>query len=203
MTTIVLATGNPHKVTEIEAALAPYDFTIKRQTEFFSDEVEEDGLSFVENAIKKARYASERTGLPALADDSGLEVEFLNGQPGIYSARYAEGYLGQSASDRLNAQKILDELKGVPYKDRKACYYCAMVFVRHPLDPIPIIGTGQWCGEILMEPRVDYGIGYDPIMWMPEYIKSAAQIPMEIKNQVSHRAQALQSVLNQLQQATL
>jgi XTP/dITP diphosphohydrolase len=203
MTTIVLATGNPHKVTEIEAALAPYDFTIKRQTDFFSEEVEEDGLSFIENAIKKARYASKKTGLPALADDSGLEVDILNGQPGIYSARYAEGYLGQPASDCLNAQKLLDDLKGLPYKDRKACYYCAMVFVRHALDPVPIIGTGQWCGEILMEPRTDYGVGYDPIMWMPDYIKSAAEIPLEIKNKVSHRAQALQSVLNQLQQATL
>ncbi|VAW48131.1 Nucleoside 5-triphosphatase RdgB (dHAPTP, dITP, XTP-specific) [hydrothermal vent metagenome] len=203
MTTIVLATGNPHKVTEIEAALAPYDFNIKRQTDFFSEEVEEDGLSFIENAIKKARYASKKTGLPALADDSGLEVDFLNGQPGIYSARYAEGYLGQTATDGLNVKKLLNELEGIPYKDRKACYYCAVVFVRHALDPIPIIGTGQWCGEILMEPRTDYGIGYDPIMWMPEYLKSAAQIPLEIKNKVSHRAQALQSVLNQLQQATL
>ncbi len=203
MTSIVLATGNPHKITEIEAALAPYDFKIKRQTDFFSEEVEEDGLSFIENAIKKARYASEKTGLPALADDSGLEVDILNGQPGIYSARYAEGYLGQPASDYLNAQKLLDDLKGLPYKDRKACYYCAMVFVRHALDPVPIIGTGQWCGEILMEPRTDYGVGYDPIMWMPDYIKSAAEIPLEVKNRVSHRAQALQSVLNQLQQATL
>ena len=203
MTTIVLATGNPHKVKEIEAALAPYDFTIKRQTDFFSDEIEEDGLSFIENALKKARYASKRTGLPALADDSGLEVDFLKGQPGIYSARYADGYLGQPASDRLNSQKLLDELKGIPFKDRKACYYCAMVFVRHEFDPIPILGTGQWCGEVLMEPRTDYGVGYDPIMWMPDYFKSAAEIPMNIKNQVSHRAQALQSVLNQLQQATL
>lgn len=203
MKTIVLATGNPHKVKEIEAALAPYDFTIKRQTDFFSDEVEEDGLSFIENALKKARYASKQTGLPALADDSGIEVEFLNGEPGIYSARYSEGYLGQPASDALNNQKLLDALKGVPFKQRQACYYCAMVFVRHEKDPIPIIGTGQWCGDILMEPRTDYGVGYDPIMWMPDYIKSAAEIPMNIKNKVSHRAQALQNVLNQLQQATL
>ena len=203
MKTIVLATGNPHKVKEIEAALAPYDFTIKRQTDFFLDEVEEDGLSFIENALKKARYASKKTGLPALADDSGIEVDFLNGEPGIYSARYSERYLGQPASDERNNLKLLEALEGVPFKDRKACYYCAMVFVRHERDPVPIVGIGQWCGEILMEPRTDYGVGYDPIMWMPDYIKSAAEISMNIKNKVSHRAQALQNVLNQLQQATL
>jgi len=203
MKTLVLATGNPHKVKELEVMLEPYGFNLKLQTDYFSEEVEEDGLSFVENALKKARYASKKTGLPALADDSGLEVDVLNGQPGIYSARYSEGYLGQPASESLSNQKLLDELEGLPYKDRKACYYCAVVFVRHENDPIPIIGVGQWCGEILMEPRTDYGVGYDPIMWMPSHLKAASEIPLSIKNQVSHRAQALQNVLDQLQQATL
>ncbi len=203
MKTIVLATGNPYKVVEIEALLRPYGFDVKRQTDFFSDEVEEDGLSFVENALKKARYASKKTGLPALADDSGIEVDYLEGQPGIYSARYSEGYLGQPASDALNNQKLLEALQGVPFKHRRACYYCAMVFVREEHDPTPIIGTGRWCGEILMEPRTSYGVGYDPIMWIPEYIKAASEIPIEIKNQVSHRAQALKGVLTQLQQVIL
>lgn len=203
MKTLILATGNPHKVKEVHAMLEEYDFDVHLQTDFFCEEVEEDGLSFVENALKKARFASQKTGLPALADDSGLEVEVLGGEPGIYSARYAEGYQGQSASDELNNRKLLDVLQGLPYKQRKACYYCAMVFVRHATDPVPIIGVGQWCGEILTEPRTEYGVGYDPIMWMPQHLRSASEIPMEVKNQVSHRAQALRQVLQQLQQERL
>ncbi|WP_428086697.1 RdgB/HAM1 family non-canonical purine NTP pyrophosphatase [Candidatus Thioglobus sp.] len=200
MTTLVLATGNPHKVKELKAMLAPYAYELKLQTEFFTEEVEEDGYSFIENALKKARYASKRTGLPALADDSGLEVDALMGAPGIYSARYSEGYLGQHASESLSNQKLLDELQGLPYGKRQACYYCAMVFVRHECDPTPLVGIGQWRGEILMQPKTQYGVGYDPIMWMPSHLKAASEIPMQVKNQVSHRAQALRGVLAQLLQ---
>lgn len=203
MNTLVLATGNPHKVVELELMLQAHGFDIKLQTEFFNDEVEEDGFSFVENALKKARYASKRTGLPALADDSGIEVHHLDGRPGIYSARYSEGYQGKPASETLSNQKLLEELDGLPFKHRRACYACAMVYVHHELDPKPIIGVGEWCGEILMEPRTDYGVGYDPIMWIPDHFKTASQIPIEIKNKVSHRAQALQSVLQQLEKAGL
>ncbi len=194
MNTLVLATGNPHKVAEIQPLLQMKGFNVRLQTEFFSEQVEEDGLSFLENALKKARYASLKTGLPALADDSGLEVEALNGEPGIYSARYSEGYQGHSASDTLNNMKLLEELQGLPYSQRKANYFCAMVLVRHANDPKPIVGFGYWQGEILTEIKADYGIGYDPILWMPQYLKVAADISLEVKNQVSHRAQAFNEV---------
>lgn len=200
MKTLVLATGNPHKVKELKAMFSPYPFKLKLQTDFFADEVEEDGFSFIENALKKARYASKKTGLPALADDSGLEVDALIGAPGIYSARYSEGYNGQPASESLSNQKLLEELQSLPYGQRQACYYCAMVFVRHECDPTPIVGVGQWCGEVLMEPKTEYGVGYDPIIWIPNQLKVAADIPMHIKNQVSHRAQALRNVLDKLLQ---
>lgn len=199
MNKLVLATGNPHKVTEILPMLQAMGIEARLQTEFFSEQVAEDGLSFLENALKKARYASLKTGMPALADDSGLEVEAINGQPGIYSARYSEGYQGYSASDELNNIKLLEALKGLPYSQRKASYFCAMVFVRYAEDPKPIIGFGQWSGEILTEIKTKYGIGYDPIMWMPQYLKVASDIPLELKIQVSHRAQAFNDVIKQLQ----
>jgi len=198
MPPLVLATGNSNKIIEIEAMLAPYKLKLHRQTDFFSEEVEEDGLSYFENALKKARYASKRTGLPALADDSGIEIGMLGGRPGIYSARYSEGFKGLPASDTQNNEMLLHELQGVIPSQRVACYVCVMVFVRHGLDPNPVMGVGKWCGEILSQPNTLYGVGYDPIMWFSEYNKTGSEISMELKNKVSHRAKALQSLLRNL-----
>ncbi len=200
MSPLVLATGNPHKAVEIEAMLASHPLDLYRQTLFFSEEVEEDGLSYLENALKKARYASQKTGLPALADDSGIEVDFLQGRPGIYSARYSEGYNGLPASDAQNNEMLLQELKGVASSQRHACYVCVMVFIRHALDPNPVVGMGKWCGEILLQPKTTYGVGYDPLMWFREYNKTGSEMPMDLKNKVSHRAKALNSLLQNLKQ---
>jgi|ACQI01.1.fsa_nt_gi XTP/dITP diphosphohydrolase len=198
MRPIVLATGNIHKVREIQPALNETGFQVYAQTEFFSEEVEEDGLSFVENAIKKARYACQKTGMPALADDSGLEVDVLGGQPGIYSARYALSTVGEK-SDEQNLQKLLDDLQNIPDAQRQARYCCAMAYFEHPDDAMPIIGVGTWAGDILTERRTGQGIGYDDVFWVPQFFKTVSEIPDEIKNSVSHRAKALESVLSQLQ----
>ncbi|MGC9385503.1 MAG: RdgB/HAM1 family non-canonical purine NTP pyrophosphatase [Hydrogenovibrio sp.] len=193
----VLATGNAGKLTEMRELLAPLGVQLRAQSEFFAEEAVEDGLSFIENAIIKARFASAKTGLPAIADDSGLEVAALQGRPGIYSARYAEGYHGHSATDALNNQKLLDEMAGV--ENRQACYYCAMVLVRHSEDPVPLIGLGQWCGEVLTEPRGDGGFGYDPVIWMASHGCAVSELPKSVKNQISHRAQAIQALLAQFE----
>ncbi|MDX1795548.1 MAG: RdgB/HAM1 family non-canonical purine NTP pyrophosphatase [Hydrogenovibrio sp.] len=198
MKTLVLATGNPGKLKEMQAILAPHGYEVKAQSEFFEEEAVEDGLSFIENAIKKARFASAKTGLPAIADDSGLEVEVLKGRPGIYSARYSEGYQGQPASDANNNRKLLDELQGVAGADRHACYYCAMVYVGHAEDPTPKIGLGQWCGRVLEAPQGEGGFGYDPLIWIEDHHCTAAELSKEAKNRISHRAQALQALLQQL-----
>ncbi|MBO1923219.1 RdgB/HAM1 family non-canonical purine NTP pyrophosphatase [Thiomicrorhabdus sp. 6S3-12] len=201
---IVLATGNPYKVAEIEPLLKQAGFRVKLQTDFFKEEVEEDGLSFVENALKKARFASRMTGLPALADDSGLEVDALGGKPGIYSARYAAGANDASAksSDEENLQKVLADLGQRPYSQRQARYCCVAVYVEHAEDPMPVIGIGQWHGEILMERRTGQGIGYDDIMWIPKLVKTVSEIPFDVKNKISHRAQAVLSVMEQLGKRT-
>ena len=198
MSVIVLATGNPHKVREIEPLLRSAGFDVKLQTDFFSDEVVEDGLSFVENAIKKARFASKKTGLPAIADDSGLEVDALDGKPGIFSARYANNHLCETTEED-NLQKVLDELGDLPYKDRTARYSCVVVYVEHAEDPMPIIGFGHWYGEILKERRTSFGIGYDPIFWVPQLVKTLSEVPLEVKNKISHRAKAIKQVLEALE----
>lgn len=200
MKKIVLATGNLSKIKEIRSILFPYGFHIKSQKDFFNEEAVEDGLSFIENAIIKARFASQKTGLPAIADDSGLEVFALNNQPGIYSARYSEGYLGQNASDELNNQKLLAELKQARSNNRTACYYCAMVYVKHAEDPTPIIGLGQWCGEVLYEPKGNSGFGYDPLIWFHDFQCTAAEMSQEQKNKISHRALAMRSLLSSLRE---
>lgn len=196
---IVLATGNPHKIVEIAPLLARAGLEFVPQTHFFKDEVAEDGLSFVENALKKARFASAKTGLPALADDSGIEVSALDGKPGIFSARYAAGADGKT-SDEQNLRKLLAALRDLPYSQRQARYSCAVVYVERADDPMPLIGVGHLYGEILMERRTGNGIGYDDIMWIPKLVKAVSEIPPEVKTKISHRAQAVQSVLNQLQQ---
>lgn len=198
MKTWVLATGNPGKLAEMKTILSPLGVSVQAQSDFFTDEAVEDGLSFIENALIKARFASQKTGLPAIADDSGLEVEALQGRPGIFSARYAEGYQGQPASDALNNAKLLAEMDGLPKEQRQACYYCAMVFVRHAQDPTPLIGLGQWCGEVMQAPQGEGGFGYDPIIWMDDFNCSVAQLTKEVKNCVSHRAQALRLLTEQL-----
>lgn len=198
MQTLVLATGNAGKLKEMHDLLLPLGLVVKAQSDFFNEEAVEDGLSFIENALIKARFASEKTGLPAIADDSGLEVDALQGRPGIFSARYAEGYQGLSASDALNNQKLLDELSNVAEADRKACYYCAMVYVRHPQDPTPLVGLGQWCGEVMKSPRGEGGFGYDPLIWLQDYKCAVAELPKETKNKISHRAQALSALILQL-----
>ena len=198
MQTVVLATGNAGKLKEISDMLQPHGWDIKSQLEFFDTEVDETGLTFIENAILKARYASEKTGLPAIADDSGIEVSALQGRPGIYSARYSQDIYGDATNDETNLQKLLTELEGLPDQQRQASYYCAMVYVEHANDPIPVIGLGRWYGQILTEKRGEGGFGYDPVFWVEEFNQSAAELPKAQKNQVSHRAQALNSLVMQL-----
>lgn len=198
MQTVVLATGNANKLKEMSDILQPHGWDVKPQSEFFNSEAEENGLTFIENAILKARYASQQTGLPAIADDSGIEVSYLQGRPGIYSARYSEDIHGDQANDETNLQKLLDELQDVPKAQRQASYYCVMVYVEHAEDPTPVIGLGRWYGEILTKKRGDGGFGYDPIFWVDEFGMSAAEMSKEQKNQISHRAQALNALVMQL-----
>ena len=187
MNQIVLASGNPGKVREINQLLAGLGLQVCPQSEFGVEEAEETGLTFVENAILKARNAAQHTGLPAIADDSGLEVDALQGAPGIRSARYA----GPGASDRDNLEKLLEAIKDVPEEGRTARFQCLMVYMRHALDPTPVICQGSWEGRILFEPRGDGGFGYDPVFFVPTHGCSSAELPPETKNALSHRGQAL------------
>ncbi len=182
--TVVLASGNAGKLRELEEILAPLNVTLKPQAQFDVPEVEESGLSFVENAIIKARAATRHTGLPAIADDSGLEVDHLNGAPGIYSARYS------GAGDRANNALLLQELGATPEAQRSARFQCVLVYMRHAQDPTPLVCQASWEGFILFEPSGDNGFGYDPLFYIPQYRCSSAQLPVAIKNRVSHRAKA-------------
>ena len=183
---IVLASNNPGKVREIAALLTDQQLTVIPQSDFGVPDIEETGLSFVENAILKARNAARHAGLPAIADDSGIEVDALRGAPGIYSARYA----GPGASDAANLQKLLEDLKDVPEDDRGARFQCLMVYLRHERDPTPLICQGTWKERILFAPRGTSGFGYDPVFFVPTHGCSAAELPPELKNQLSHRGQA-------------
>ncbi|MET0088780.1 MAG: RdgB/HAM1 family non-canonical purine NTP pyrophosphatase [Candidatus Thiodiazotropha sp.] len=191
---IVLASNNAGKVREINQLLALEQITVVPQKEFDIPDAVEDGLSFVENAIKKARHASRLSGLPAIADDSGIEVDALNGAPGIYSARFA----GPGASDEANLQKLLADIAQVPESDRSARFQCLMVYMRHAEDPTPIICQGTWEGRILFEPAGENGFGYDPVFYVPTHDCSSAQLDAETKNSLSHRGQALQKLLSAL-----
>ncbi|HHH39102.1 MAG TPA: XTP/dITP diphosphatase [Sedimenticola sp.] len=188
---IVLASNNAGKVREFNQLLAAEEIQVEPQKAFGIGEVEETGLTFVENAIIKARHAARESGLPAIADDSGLEVDALKGAPGIYSARYA----GPGCSDADNNRKLLEALEGVPEERRSARFQCLMVYLRHWEDPTPIICQGTWEGRILNAPQGDNGFGYDPLFLVPEQGCSSAELPAETKNRLSHRGQALQQML--------
>ncbi|MGD8569709.1 MAG: RdgB/HAM1 family non-canonical purine NTP pyrophosphatase [Gammaproteobacteria bacterium] len=192
---LTLASGNPGKLREINQLLAGLHIEAAPQTQFNVPDVEETGLTFVENAIIKARNAAQHADMPALADDSGIEVDALNGEPGIYSARYA----GKGASDQDNLEKLLRAIKNVPDEERTARFQCVMVYMTHALDPTPIICQGTWEGRILYEPRGDNGFGYDPVFYVPSHRCSAAELAPDVKNRLSHRGQALTKMLAALE----
>ena len=191
---IVLASNNAGKIREIRQLLPPSAITVRPQGELGIGDADETGLSFVENAILKARHAAEASGLPAIADDSGLEVDALNGAPGIYSARYG----GPDADDRANLHKLLGALDGVPRARRTARFQCLMVYLRHARDPTPVICQGTWEGRILEAPRGANGFGYDPVFLLPERGLSAAELDARTKNSLSHRGQALRKLIEHL-----
>ncbi len=196
MKKIVLASGNAGKLREFQQLLTGCGFDVVPQSDFFSENAEETGLTFVENAIIKARYACEKTGLPAIADDSGIEVDALNGRPGIYSARYA----GEGAEDADNNAKLLQELDGIPAEKRTARYHAVLAFMRHAQDPTPILCHGTWEGVILTEARGEGGFGYDPLFFVPSHNCASAELSKDEKNRISHRAKAMQELLQKLSQ---
>ena len=192
---VVLASANKGKLREINQLLEGLHIVAVPQSQLGVTDVEETGLTFVENAIIKARHASQLTGLPAIADDSGIEVDALHGAPGIYSARYS----GVGASDAGNLRLMLDNLRDVPEAQRTARFQCLMVYMRHSKDPTPIICQGTWEGRILFEPVGENGFGYDPVFYVPEEACSAAQLASDVKNRLSHRGQALRKLVSALQ----
>jgi XTP/dITP diphosphohydrolase len=191
---IVLASNNAGKVREINELLSAEGIRVIPQGELGVPEAEETGLSFVENALLKARNAAEHSGLASIADDSGIEVDALRGSPGIYSARYA----GAGASDAANVDRLLTELRDVPEAERTARFRCLMVYMRHAQDPTPVICQGTWEGRILFAPRGENGFGYDPVFYVPETGCSAAELPSAAKNRLSHRGQALAKLVRYL-----
>ncbi|CAM3868343.1 dITP/XTP pyrophosphatase [Vibrio aerogenes CECT 7868] len=193
---IVLATGNQGKVREMADLLADFGFDVKAQSEFQVPDVAETGTTFIENAIIKARHAAQITGLPAIADDSGLEVDALNGAPGIYSARYA----GEDATDQQNLEKLLGAMRDVAEEHRTARFHCVLVLMRHASDPTPLICHGQWEGTILHEAYGTNGFGYDPIFFVPEEQCASAELEPARKKQLSHRGKALHQLFEQLNQ---
>ena len=197
MTRVVLATSNQGKVAEMQETLHQFGFEIFPQSDFEIPDAVEDGLTFVENALKKARHACQLTEMPAIADDSGLEVDALFGAPGIYSSRYASSTPQLSGSDSANNKKLLVELKGV--ENRSARFQCVIVYMLHPEDPTPIICQGTWEGEISTSEIGNNGFGYDPLFFIPELNCHSAELDPKKKNQVSHRAKALAELKYHLQ----
>lgn len=191
MQKVVLATGNAGKVRELADLLQDFGLDVVAQTELGVESAEETGLTFIENAILKARHAAQITGLPALADDSGLAVNVLGGAPGIYSARYA----GEDATDQQNLEKLLATLKDVPDEQRKAQFHCVLVYMRHAEDPTPLVFHGSWAGFITQEAAGAGGFGYDPIFFVPSEGKTAAELTRDEKRAISHRGQALKLLL--------
>jgi len=191
---LVLASGNEGKLKELSLMLQPLQWKVRPQSDWEIDEAVEDGLSFIENALIKARHASRLTGLPSLGDDSGLVVDALKGRPGIRSSRYAGG----DADDSANNKKLLHALQGVDLTERTAHFYCAMVLVRHAEDPAPLIATGKWSGSILSQLRGSGGFGYDPLFWVADRKCSSAELESAVKNRISHRGQALAVLAGQM-----
>jgi len=198
MPKIVLATGNQGKVRELSSLLAAHQIEIVPQSNFNVPDVAETGTTFVENAIIKARHAAKITGLPAIADDSGLEVDALNGEPGVYSARYACDIVGEQVTDDDNTNKLLEALKNTPDEQRSARFHCVLVYMKHEHDPTPIICHGVWQGSISRTKQGEQGFGYDPVFWQADLQLSSAQLPRDIKNRLSHRGQALAQLVDKL-----
>jgi XTP/dITP diphosphohydrolase len=196
MKRLVLASNNAGKLREFGQLLAPLDFEVLPQSAFNVPEADEPYVTFVENALAKARHCSRLTGLPALSDDSGLCVHALGGAPGVHSARYASLGTTQPKSDARNNAHLISQLAG--HDDRSAHYVAVLVFVRHADDPQPLIAEGEWHGEILKEPRGDGGFGYDPLFWLPALNATAAELAPEQKNNLSHRGMALQQLIAKL-----
>jgi XTP/dITP diphosphohydrolase len=191
---VVLATSNAGKLREFRDLLAPLGFEPLPLAQFTRENAEETGLSFVENAILKARHAAQASQLPAIADDSGIEVDALQGAPGIYSARYA----GAGANDRANLEKLLNAVRNVPERERAARYQCALAYMRWPNDPSPLIVQASWEGRVVLEPRGAGGFGYDPIFALADRDQTAAELSAEEKNLVSHRGKAMRELVSQL-----
>jgi len=191
---VVLASNNAGKVREINQLLQNQQIQVIPQREFDIQDIEETGLTFVENAILKARHAAKESGLAAIADDSGLEVDALKGAPGIYSARFG----GPGCNDQDNNNKLIESLRDVPEDERSAHFQCLMVYMRHADDPTPIICQGTWEGRIMLEPQGENGFGYDPLFFVPQENCTSAQLSPEIKNSLSHRGQALNKLLTAL-----
>lgn len=192
--TLVMASGNKGKLREFNILLSDFGFDVKPQSDFDVSDAEETGLTFVENAIIKARNACLTTNLPSIADDSGIEVDALSGEPGIYSARFS----GKDANDEKNNQKLLSLLADLPKEKRSARYQCILVYMRHAKDPTPLIAQASWEGLILEEPLGGNGFGYDPIFWVPSHNCSSAQLDKDEKNKISHRALALKELVAQI-----
>lgn len=197
MQKVVLATANPGKVNELASLLADFGMDIVAQTDLGVSSIEETGLTFIENAILKARHASAATGLPAIADDSGISVDALGGAPGIYSARYA----GENATDEQNLKKLLSAMKDIPDQQRQAQFNCVLVYMRHAEDPTPLVFHGRWHGVIAHSPSGCGGFGYDPIFYTHEFGCTAAELTQPQKQAISHRGQALDMLLDALANA--
>ena len=209
---VVMASSNPGKLREINQILGGLGMEVLPQSDFDVPDADETGLTFVENSILKARHAAQLTGLPAIADDSGLEVDALKGAPGIYSARYfsrsgssrsggSGPNPGPGTTDEKNLRKLLDDLKDVPEADRTARFQCLMVFMAHAEDPTPIICQGTWEGRILFETRGEGGFGYDPVFYVPGENCASAELAPAVKNSLSHRGQALKKLVKALESA--
>ena len=196
MQKIILASGNAGKLIELQQILAEKKIELLPQADFAVSDVEETGLSFVENALIKARHACFETGLSAIADDSGIEVDALNGEPGIHSARYANlSDVSRDVADKANNQKLLSELEQVSEADRSARFLCVIVFLRHASDPMPLICAGTWEGRVLFSETGENGFGYDSLFYVPTHDCASAQLSAEIKNSISHRGQALRALM--------
>lgn len=195
MDKVVFASSNVGKIRELTELLKDKHIQIIPQSDLGVNDIEETGLTFVENALIKARHAATLTGLPAIADDSGLAVSALHGAPGIYSARYA----GRKATSADNINKLLAELEKHPDDQRQACFHCVLVYLASANDPTPLICDGIWQGTILKSPQGNHGFGYDPVFYVPEYQQTAAELSAEIKNSISHRGKALACLLKQWQ----